>query len=202
MTETTAAETDLSLSARLARTRLAVRAAMIVERGWPLVLPLLVVVSLFLSLSWLGVFRILPDMVRLAAVAALGLAALGRALPAALLSPPFGRRDRPPHRARQQARPHARAGADRPAERQGQRLRRGAVARAPAAHGGEPRRRRRRPAAHPRPRARPLGPARRGGASAGDRFRLLLRAAGRQGRRRLPGAWLDGGACRRASTPG
>ena len=34
---------------------------MTLERGWPLVLPLLIVASLFLSLSWLGVFRLLPD---------------------------------------------------------------------------------------------------------------------------------------------
>ena len=41
MTETNAAGTDLGLRAGLARTRFAVRTAMVVERGWPLVLPLL-----------------------------------------------------------------------------------------------------------------------------------------------------------------
>ncbi|MEP9387801.1 TIGR02302 family protein [Mesorhizobium sp. KR9-304] len=81
MTETNAAGTDLGLTTRLARARLAVRATVIVERGWPLVLPLLVIVSLFLSLSWLGVFRTLPDMVRLAAMIALGIAALAALYP-------------------------------------------------------------------------------------------------------------------------
>ena len=45
-----------------------------------------------------------------------------RALSAALLPQADGRRDRPPHRARQRTRPHAGAGADRPAERQGKRI--------------------------------------------------------------------------------
>ena len=64
------------LLARLARTRAAVRAAIVVERLWPLVLPLAVVSSLFASLSWLGVFRAVPDWARLALAAALALAAL------------------------------------------------------------------------------------------------------------------------------
>jgi len=54
---------------------------MIVERGWPLVLPLLVVVSLFLSLSWLGLFRALPDLPRLGLVAIFGLAAVAALYP-------------------------------------------------------------------------------------------------------------------------
>jgi uncharacterized protein (TIGR02302 family) len=81
MTETNAAGTDLGLTARLARTRLAVRATMIVERGWPLFLPLLIVVCLFLSLSWLGVFRVMPDLARLAALIVIGLTALAAAYP-------------------------------------------------------------------------------------------------------------------------
>ena len=81
MTETNAAGTDLGLTTRLARTRFAVRAAMVVERGWPLVLPLLLVAVLFLSLSWLGVFRVLPDLVRLAVVVGFGIAALASLYP-------------------------------------------------------------------------------------------------------------------------
>ena len=69
---------------------------------------------------------------------------------------------------------------------------RGALARAPAAHGGKPRRRWRRPAAHPRAGARPVGLSRRRGAAPGDRLRLLLRAAGRPPQRWLPGACLAG----------
>ncbi|RLP23947.1 TIGR02302 family protein [Mesorhizobium sp. YM1C-6-2] len=81
MTETNAAGTDLGLTTRLARTRFAVRAAMVVERGWPLVLPLLLVAVLFLSLSWLGVFRVLPDLARLAVVVGFGIAALASLYP-------------------------------------------------------------------------------------------------------------------------
>lgn len=35
------------------------------ERLWPLLLPLVLVVSIFLCLSWFGIFRMLPDLVRL-----------------------------------------------------------------------------------------------------------------------------------------
>jgi len=54
---------------------------MIVERGWPLVLPLLVTASLFLSLSWLGLFRLLPDMARLALIVAFAIAGLASLYP-------------------------------------------------------------------------------------------------------------------------
>lgn len=81
MTETNAAGTDLGLTTRLTRTRFAVRTAMIVERGWPLVLPFLLVAGLFLSLSWLGIFRIVPDLARLAVTAGFGIAALASLYP-------------------------------------------------------------------------------------------------------------------------
>jgi uncharacterized protein (TIGR02302 family) len=69
------------LMARLARARATVRAAILVERLWPLVLPLLIVISLFLSLSWLGVFRIVPDWARLVLLVALGAGALAALYP-------------------------------------------------------------------------------------------------------------------------
>ena len=75
-------------SERLARTRAAVAAAMIVERGWPLILPLLVVLSLFLSLSWLGVFRALPDAGRLIVMVVLAAAALAALYPLRLFRKP------------------------------------------------------------------------------------------------------------------
>src|SRR5690606_34336675 len=81
MTDKNAPGNDLGLTARLARTRFAVRAAMVVERSWPLVLPLLLVLSLFVSLSWLGVFRLLPDMLRLGMVAVFAIAALAALYP-------------------------------------------------------------------------------------------------------------------------
>ena len=54
MTETTIVSDSHAHSGRLTRTRLATRAAMIVERLWPLLLPVLLVAALFVSLSWLG----------------------------------------------------------------------------------------------------------------------------------------------------
>jgi len=54
---------------------------MIVERGWPLILPLLAVFGLFLCLSWLGVFRLLPDAARLALALGLGMAAIAALWP-------------------------------------------------------------------------------------------------------------------------
>ena len=54
---------------------------MAVERGWPLLLPLVIVICLFLILSWFGVFRVLPDAGRLLVLAALGLAALAALYP-------------------------------------------------------------------------------------------------------------------------
>jgi len=76
MTETTPAHNDRRFALRLSRARLTTMAVMMVERLWPLVLPLLVVASLFVSLSWLGLFRILPDLGRLGLMATLALAAL------------------------------------------------------------------------------------------------------------------------------
>ncbi|EKF40417.1 hypothetical protein NA8A_21002 [Nitratireductor indicus C115] len=67
--------------ARLGRTRLAVRCAMLIERLWPLVLPLLVLVSLFLSLSWFGLFRLMPDVLRIGVLAVLTLAGLASLWP-------------------------------------------------------------------------------------------------------------------------
>lgn len=68
------ARSDL-LPRALARTRGSVRAAMLLERGWPLVLPLLVTISLFVSLSWFGVFRVVPDWLRFGLLTAFALAA-------------------------------------------------------------------------------------------------------------------------------
>ncbi|WP_367717740.1 TIGR02302 family protein [Nitratireductor sp. GISD-1A_MAKvit] len=64
---------------RLARTRFAIRCTMLVERVWPLLLPPLLIVSLFLTISWFGLFRQMPDLARivlLALFALLGLASL------------------------------------------------------------------------------------------------------------------------------
>ncbi|TPM37884.1 TIGR02302 family protein [Mesorhizobium sp. B2-3-4] len=72
---------DRGLAGRLALSRLATRVSMIAERGWPLLLPLVVVACLFLSASWFGIFSRLPDAVRIGLVAAFGLAALAALYP-------------------------------------------------------------------------------------------------------------------------
>ena len=54
---------------------------MMVERGWPLLLPLVIVASLFLSVSWLGLFSRLPDIARIGVVAAFSIAALAALYP-------------------------------------------------------------------------------------------------------------------------
>ncbi len=67
---------ERGLIARLARARGVTRGVILVERLWPLVLPLVVIVSLFVSLSWLGAFRAMPDWARIALAAIMGLLAL------------------------------------------------------------------------------------------------------------------------------
>ena len=81
MTEQPTSGIDRSLAARLAASRLATRAVMVVERGWPLILPLLIVAALFLSAAWFGLFAHLPDMVRFGLVALFGIAALAALYP-------------------------------------------------------------------------------------------------------------------------
>ena len=76
MTQRPAADDDRSLRARLAASRLVTGAVMVLERGWPLVLPLVLVAGLFLSFAWLGLFARLPDTARLAVLALFGLSGL------------------------------------------------------------------------------------------------------------------------------
>ncbi|WP_091585412.1 TIGR02302 family protein [Mesorhizobium qingshengii] len=81
MTERPTFSSDRGLAGRLALSRLATRVSMMVERGWPLLLPLVIVASLFLSVSWLGLFSRLPDLARIGAVAAFSIAALAALYP-------------------------------------------------------------------------------------------------------------------------
>lgn len=69
------------LGARLSRTRAVVWTVIAVERLWPLFLPIAVIISLFLSLSWLGVFRLLPDWGRFALLGVLALGLLASLVP-------------------------------------------------------------------------------------------------------------------------
>ena len=81
MTERPTFSSDRGLAGRLALSRLATRVSMMVERGWPLLLPLVIVASLFLSVSWLGIFSRLPDIARIGVVAAFSIAALAALYP-------------------------------------------------------------------------------------------------------------------------
>lgn len=69
------------LMTRLARARFGTAGVMWTERVWPLVVPVLFVVALFASLSWLGVFRLLPDWGRIGLGLFFALAALVALLP-------------------------------------------------------------------------------------------------------------------------
>ncbi|TPL50986.1 TIGR02302 family protein [Mesorhizobium sp. B2-4-2] len=90
MTERLIFSSDRGLAGRLALSRLATRVSMMVERGWPLLLPLLVVASLFLSISWLGLFPRLPDAARIGLVAAFGVATLAALYPLRFFRMPGG----------------------------------------------------------------------------------------------------------------
>lgn len=81
MTETNIVSDRHAHYQRLTRTRFFTRAAIALERLWPLVLPVILVVALFLSLSWFGVFRLLPDTMRFVAAALFGVAALAALYP-------------------------------------------------------------------------------------------------------------------------
>lgn len=69
------------LAVRLAASRLATRAAMAVERLWPLLLPAILVAILFLGAAWFGLFARLPDMARLALTGGFGIAFLASLYP-------------------------------------------------------------------------------------------------------------------------
>ncbi|WP_457152266.1 TIGR02302 family protein, partial [Mesorhizobium sp. P5_C1] len=81
MTQRPTFSSHRGLARRLALSRLATRVSMMVERGWPLLLPLVIVASLFLSVSWLGIFSRLPDVARIGLLAAFGVAALAALYP-------------------------------------------------------------------------------------------------------------------------
>ncbi|RUZ73561.1 DUF4175 family protein, partial [Mesorhizobium sp. M7A.F.Ca.US.006.01.1.1] len=81
MTQRPTFSSDRGFAGRLALSRLATRVSMMVERGWPLLLPLVIVASLFLTISWLGLFSRLPDTARIGLVAGFAIAALAALYP-------------------------------------------------------------------------------------------------------------------------
>jgi len=66
---------------RLGGARTATTLVVVFERLWPAILPVLIVVSLFVSLSWFGLFRLMPDWLRLATLGLFALAALASLYP-------------------------------------------------------------------------------------------------------------------------
>ncbi len=66
----------MGLPGRLFLSRTGTRAAMIAERFWPLVLPLVLIAGLFVSLSWFGLMARLSDWPRMAVMSLFALAAL------------------------------------------------------------------------------------------------------------------------------
>ncbi|TFF18755.1 TIGR02302 family protein [Jiella endophytica] len=61
---------------RLGWTRRATHAAMMVERTWPAVLGLACTAALFLAFAWFGLFRLMPDMLRIVVLGALAILAI------------------------------------------------------------------------------------------------------------------------------
>jgi uncharacterized protein (TIGR02302 family) len=90
MTERPTLSGDRRLAGRLAFSRLATRVSMTVERGWPLLLPFIIVASLYVSVSWLGLFPRLPDAVRIVVVAAFAIAGLAALYPLRFFKMPSG----------------------------------------------------------------------------------------------------------------
>ncbi len=68
-------------SRHLNRSRLFTRIAMSVERFWPLVLPVLIALSLFAAVSWFGLLRQMPDLLRFALFAAFALTIIASLYP-------------------------------------------------------------------------------------------------------------------------
>lgn len=66
---------------RLWRTRSVTRAAMVVERLWPLALPALIVAALFLTVAWFGLFALVPSWLRIALLVVFGFGLAAAAWP-------------------------------------------------------------------------------------------------------------------------
>ncbi len=73
---------------RLQNTRILAGLAEFWERFWPCVLPFLCVFSLFLTVSWLGLWPAMPTQIRLALLAAFAILAIGALIPMRALSLP------------------------------------------------------------------------------------------------------------------
>src|SRR5436309_3644932 len=72
---------EREIKARIAQAIERARLAMLWESLWPRLMPLLMVALVFLSLSWIGFWTILPDLPRLVLIALFGIAALVSLVP-------------------------------------------------------------------------------------------------------------------------
>ena len=68
-------------STNISRARLVAGAALVWERLWPLVLPLIGVFAVFLIVSWFGLWPLLNDNIRLASLGLFGLGAIWALMP-------------------------------------------------------------------------------------------------------------------------
>ncbi len=68
--------TEQAIRARIGRAITRARLALTWESLWPRLVPLLLLAGLFLAASWFGLWRVLPDVARIAIVVVFGLAAL------------------------------------------------------------------------------------------------------------------------------
>jgi uncharacterized protein (TIGR02302 family) len=76
-----AQHSEQSTTTHMTRTRWATSFVMAFERLWPRLLPVLLVAALFTSLAWFGVFRLVPDALRIGLSMVLGLAAMAALWP-------------------------------------------------------------------------------------------------------------------------
>ena len=81
MSEQPGADTIDTAARHLGRARLTTRLSILVERLWPRLVPLAIVVCLFVAVSWFGVLRLLPDIARIGVVGLFGLLALASLYP-------------------------------------------------------------------------------------------------------------------------
>ncbi len=72
---------DLAKMPSLTTARLLTGLSIIIERAWPRIIPALIIASTFATLSWFGLFRSVPDMVRYIFATALAIAFLISLLP-------------------------------------------------------------------------------------------------------------------------
>src|SRR2546430_12129253 len=72
---------EREIRARIAQAVERARLAILWESLWPRLMPLVMVILVFLSLSWIGFWNLIPDLPRLVLIALFGIAALVALVP-------------------------------------------------------------------------------------------------------------------------